>query len=237
MPWVFITDQLHQNDKIVGASGDAVKLWIMSLSWSNDALTDGFVPTSRAGMLAGWAKAPRAVIAECVRRRMWHPADRPCKTCVAQRAEKRADDIPGDGYVIHHYFDFQRTRWAIESDRARMREIGSRGGIAKAAADAGRRGDDPSGTPYRDAIAPRHSATLERDAIAPVVRRDAIAPRHAPVPRTPVPRTKAAESSVPSDASPNARGANGATGSIDPVTRVDGMRHVSGAIARGVVGR
>jgi len=227
MPWVFITDKLHENEKIIGASGDVVKLWLLSLSWANDMLTDGHIPPSRAPMLAGWAPGrPRDVITGIVRARLWHHADRPCRTCVAQREEKKADPLPAEGYVIHHYFDYQRPRWVVVADRERMRRLGSAGGYAKAARDA-------SGTPQRDAMAPGHSDTPYRDAIAP---RHGATPQRSAMARTPVApvpdansiRTPVPGAQTPDPATPTTPAG---TGSNDP--GATGLTHIGVAMRRG----
>lgn len=131
MPWVKITDKLHENDKIVESSGDAVKLWLLALSWSNDKLTDGHIPLSRPVRLMEMRKS-KDVVSELVSRRLWHQAAHPCGSCLAQRKAKGVTDpVPSSGYLIHHYFDFQRPAWVIKSDRLKRSEAGQAGADAR----------------------------------------------------------------------------------------------------------
>lgn len=151
MPWVKITDKAHENEKLQEASGDAVKLWLMALSWANSELTDGHIPLTRAPRLM-YMRKPEKVIGEMLERRMWHRAAQICKECIAERIENNVTEpVPSSGYYIHGYFGsgrekYQRPRWAILADRLRLSEAGRRGGLAKPSAkqDASEE-DEPEG--------------------------------------------------------------------------------------------
>lgn len=135
MPWVKLTDRIHDNEKIAAVSHDAFRLWVLSISYANLKLTDGHIPAARAKLLVS-LRAPEKTIAELVEAKLWHRASAPCASCVRQRADVKADPIPSGGYVIHHYFGdpetretYQKTRWTVEAERARLRAAGRQGGI------------------------------------------------------------------------------------------------------------
>lgn len=135
MAWVKLTDRIHDNEKLGAVSDAAFRLWVLSISYSNLKLTDGHIPAARAKILVP-LRAPEKTIAEVVDAKLWHRASSPCASCVRQRAHVKADQIPSGGYVIHHYFGdpdtgetYQRTRWVVEAERARLREAGRQGGL------------------------------------------------------------------------------------------------------------
>lgn len=138
MPWVKLTDRIHNNEKIGAVSHDAFRLWVLSISYSNLNLTDGHIPAARAKILVA-LRTPDKTIAELVEAKLWHRASSPCASCLRQRAYVKADAIPSGGYVIHHYFGdpdtgetYQRTRWTVEAERARLRAAGRQGGLKSA---------------------------------------------------------------------------------------------------------
>lgn len=135
MPWVKLTDRIHDNEKIAAVSHDAFRLWVLSISYANLKLTDGHIPAARAKLLVS-LRAPEKTIQELVDAKLWHRASAPCASCVRQRADVKADPIPSGGYVIHHYFGdpethetYQKTRWTVEAERARLRAAGRQGGL------------------------------------------------------------------------------------------------------------
>ena len=127
MAWVKVDDKLHDNDKLGGVSDAAYRLWVQALSWSNDKLTDGHIPTARPIRLMTLRK-PEKTIGELLEARLWHRAGSPCKSCVEQRAEKKGDPIPSGGYVIHDYFIYQRAAWVIRAERDKNVRAGRRSG-------------------------------------------------------------------------------------------------------------
>jgi len=136
MAWAKFTDKLHENDKVGAVSDAAFRLWVLSITWSNDKLTDGHVPTSRPVRLLILRNAKKT-IAELIAAKLWHQAAHPCTSCLAQRAAKKVlDPIPSGGYLIHHYFDFQKPAWVIRQEREHLRSIASKGGAASVEARA-----------------------------------------------------------------------------------------------------
>lgn len=245
MAWVKIDDKLHENDKIVEASGDAVKLWVLALSWSNDKLTDGHLPLSRPVRLTEMRK-PKEIVAELVRRRLWHQAAHPCQSCVEQRAEKGVTaPIPSSGYLIHHYFDYQRPAWVIREERQKRVRAGKRGADVRwgdGTPDSTSHGNS-YGTPDSTGHSTPHGkphGTVHGTADGPVPR--------TPYPASPVPkrdsatypsRRARARDPEPVDPDPVEPVRQGGTGSVDPEVRREavperGLRHV-GEVLRGGV--
>jgi hypothetical protein len=225
MPWVKLTDQLHENDKILETSGDAVKLWVIGLSWANFKLTDGHIPLSRAARLMPMRR-PEKVIGELLERRLWHRASQICKECLNQRIEKKVTEpVPSSGYYIHNYFGqpggetFQRPRWAILAEREAKVEAGRLGGKQSAKHGANH------GAEQRAEHGAEHAA--KHGARAQGVEQSAQA-------RTPVPRSPVVES-----VSSSYQGPDEPDIPDEPERSVDrrgttkaGLRHISAGIKR-----
>ena len=143
--WVRVDDKLHDNDKFGAVSDAAFRLWVLALSWSNDKLTDGHIPTSRPLKLLG-LRNEKKTIAELIEAKLWHRAASPCRSCEQQRREKHGDAIPSGGYVIHDYFIYQRAAWVIRAERETKSRVGRAGAEA-------RWGSSPNGS-MADGIAP-----------------------------------------------------------------------------------
>ncbi len=182
MPWVKMTDRLHDNDKLGGVSDAAFRLWILAISWSSLKLTDGHIPASRPIRLTS-LRNPEKTIGELLAAKLWHRAASPCASCVKQREAVKADPIPSGGYVIHHYFGdpttrppetYQFPRWVIEARRAELREKGRRGGQASGQSRSATLEPDGSGIDIADE-APGSSATLQ--GVEEESKRHAQAPR------------------------------------------------------------
>lgn len=241
MPWVKITDKAHENEKLQEASGDAVKLWLMALSWANSELTDGHIPLTRGPRLM-YMRKPEKVIGELLERRMWHRAAQICKECIAERIENNVTDpVPSSGYYIHGYFGtgrekYQRPRWAILADRVRLSEAGRRGGLAKPSAKHGASEEDEAeGLDGSSVLSTELSMELEPK--PPLGKLSAKHPAQARTPVTPssgsidpVPPAREAEPPIP-DVEPGHEDAarSGSQG------RREGLRQV-GAAATRIVG-
>lgn len=237
MPVVFIDDKLHENEKILGASGDVVKLWLVSLSWSNDRLTDGYIPKLLALRLVP-LRRPEAVIKEIIAAPLWHLSGHPCKSCLALRAEKGVTEpVPNGGYLIHHYFHYQLPAHRVKESREQRSTAGLEGARArwsKRKPDGGSHGgshSEPHGEPHGGGYGGSHGG---RDAVT-----HAVAMPRTPVPRTPVP---GAIAPVPADlegepeiparpTSPRGTAAKAAGGTRGGQKDAP-MRHISGALRR-----
>jgi hypothetical protein len=98
MPWGRCDDTFWQHAKVLALQDRhrlaAVGLYWSAISWSNDRLADGHVSLATARILSG----SRALADELVRVRLWEGAAR-------------------DGYRIHDYLDFNRSRVQVEEER------------------------------------------------------------------------------------------------------------------------
>lgn len=244
MPVVFIDDKLHENNKILSTSGDGVKLWLVSLSWCNDKLTDGFIPKLIAPRLVPLRK-PDKTIDELVAAPLWHLSSRPCKSCLELRAEKGVTDAPpSGGYLIHHYFHYQLPAHIVQARKATRATAGLEG--ARARWGDGKSHGKSDGTSYGKS----HG---KPDAIGPDSEAQSHSKPHgkpdAPYPVTPVPRTQSDSSTrarardvdepeLPDDPLPDEpRGTARKSSQGDAsVVRLPGPRHISAALARAGIG-
>lgn len=231
MPVVFIDDKLHENEKILGASGDVVKLWLVSLSWCNDRLTDGYIPKLLALRLVP-LRRPEAVLKEIIAAPLWHLSGHPCKSCLALRAEKGVTDpVPNGGYLIHHYFHYQLPAHRVRESREQRSTAGLEGARARWGRRTpngeghGTRHSEPHGGGYGEPHGGSHGGT---DAVT-----HAVAMPRTPVPRTPypgaiapVPRGRTPEPEIPDDPEPEGTARSGSQG------RREGLRQVGATAAR-----
>jgi hypothetical protein len=74
--WVKIDDKLHENAKIQAASGEAVKLYVIALSYANDKITDGYIASWLLPRLTR-LRRPEATIKELVAAKLLHLSARP----------------------------------------------------------------------------------------------------------------------------------------------------------------
>lgn len=257
VPWVKLTDQLHENDKLGGVSDAAFRLWTLSISWSNSKLTDGHVPAARPTRLMALRK-PEKTVAELVEAKLWHRASSPCASCIKQREEVKADPIPSGGYVIHHYFGdptsrmrYQKPRWVVEAEREELRKRGREGGIRSGSSRSGAlkqaaspdeeadEADGSSGALKQAAQAVRSSGAVEHTGQA--ARSSGALKPVLPYSRSPVSRGALAPVSTggaggSEDREPPIPDAPMATGSIEPGARRGGLHHIgtaAGRVARG----
>lgn len=102
MSWVKLDDQMMTHPKILAAGPEAAWLFVCSLMYSSNQLTDGFVPTVAVPVLTT-IRHPNAAVQVLVRVGLW------------ERAE--------GGYRIHDYLDYQpsaeKVRLTRRSDRNR----------------------------------------------------------------------------------------------------------------------
>jgi hypothetical protein len=246
MSWVKVDDKLHESDKLGSVSDAAFRLWVLALSWSNDKLTDGHVPSSRPMRLMA-LRNPKKTTAELVEARLWHLASRPCKSCLAIRVEKKVtDQIPSGGWVIHDYFIYQKARWVIVAEREQRVEAGRRGGRSRGKGsdslseplpdDGEQNGDDGS-----EALSEMPSKPLSKPLSEPLEQNGLPAKRGAkrgaqpPYPRTPVPpfpefeKNEGTRATGPDDQEPPIPDAPEATDRkrSGATTRTGGLHHIS----------
>ncbi len=108
MTWGKVDDNLAFHPKVIAAGNEAMGLWVRSLSWSSQQLTDGIIPDAIISALHGEAAAHILVAAG-----LWHEVD--------------------GGYEFNDWVDYQPTREQVLAERLATRER-SRAARAKASA-------------------------------------------------------------------------------------------------------
>lgn len=114
MTWVRVDDQLADHVKILKAGPLALALQVRALCWANRQLSDGFIPTHVLMLLlhdfeqwdqaTAWAEWP----GKMVEAGLW--------------------EVATEGYQIHDYLDWNRSRAQILAERKAKAEAGQRGG-------------------------------------------------------------------------------------------------------------
>jgi hypothetical protein len=231
--WVRIEDKLHDNDKLGGVSDGAFRLWVLALSWSNDKLTDGHIPTSRPLKLLV-LRNEKKTIAELLEAKLWHRAASPCRSCEQQRKDKHGDVLPTSGYVIHDYFVYQRTAWVIRAERDKNMRAGRRSGQVRReqSVEQGVQGDERNG---EHSVERSVEQSVERSVEQSVEHnppKSALSVERSVEPRTPVPPVPRStkyevpdEPAIPDEPEATDRKRSGTTGKGD-------LRHISTSLKR-----
>lgn len=94
MSWLKLDDAFPDHPKIEALSDGAFRLHVSGLIHCAKHLTDGYVPTARVPKLMGYSKR---ALAQLVAAGLWHPRS--------------------DGYDLHDYLDWNRSRKQVEMDR------------------------------------------------------------------------------------------------------------------------
>jgi hypothetical protein len=111
MAWVRIHDGAMDNLKIMRLSDSAFRLWVRGLSYCQTQLTDGRVPTEALQFMNA------------------RPKDLQLLTSVLVEGKSPLwETVPGFGYQVHDYLDWNDSREVVEEkrDRARVRAKNSR---------------------------------------------------------------------------------------------------------------
>jgi len=111
--WIKLDDGMPEHPKIEALAGHSAWAFVCSLAYSSRNLTDGFVPQHAAHRMADDASGGRwhEVRDELVAAVLWEPVE--------------------NGYKIHDYLDYQRSKTEVI-------------GLSKVRAEAGRRGGKAS---------------------------------------------------------------------------------------------
>lgn len=121
MTWVKTDDRAREHMKHRGAGTDGFALWFATLGFCNEHLTDGRVEVHLVpdvwrpiGERFNWRAAVDRLVNGC----LWHRDGETCSSdlcpanpIVAARLE------PMGGYVVHDYFDYQRSKAEIIRER------------------------------------------------------------------------------------------------------------------------
>jgi hypothetical protein len=166
MPFGWVDDRHYRHQKLLeldeGLRKGCIALFWLAISWCNDQLTDGRVPTGTVRLLGGDLTEAE----ELVRVRLW--------------------ERDGKAYRVHDYLDFNKSRDQVMADRAVRHDLAVAGGLARAATAMRVGGRFTSGT-AGDTAGPSAGAAAGNTAGGTTSRTTSRGP--APVPGTRSPYT------------------------------------------------
>lgn len=97
MPWARFDDRFPSNRKIRLLSDGAFRLYVSAICWSAENLTDGVITKAELRLVAD-VKSPRTRAQELVEAGLW-------------------EELPGVGWRIHDYHDYNPTAEQVRADR------------------------------------------------------------------------------------------------------------------------
>lgn len=106
MPYLNLDDNFADHPKVDRLSDAAFRLHISGMLYAAKHLTDGAIPADRPPRLKPRYKA--STLAELVKGSLWLPTD--------------------DGFEIHDYLDWNKSREQITTERERIRQVRSEAG-------------------------------------------------------------------------------------------------------------
>lgn len=112
MAWVKLDDKFRVHPKILAVSPTAVCLWVCSLAYCNDHLTDGHIPARGLAGVAPTVRHPLRYAEELVKSGLWEVAD--------------------TGWVIHDFHHYQPTKAQAIAEGAIKTAAKVAGGLARA---------------------------------------------------------------------------------------------------------
>lgn len=98
MPWARFDDRFPSNRKVRLLSDGAFRLYVSSICWSAENLTDGVIKTAELRLVAD-VRAARARAKELVEFGLW-------------------EELPRKGWLIHDYHEYNPTAEQVRADRA-----------------------------------------------------------------------------------------------------------------------
>lgn len=110
MAWTRIDDGFYDNIKIKRAGPEAAHLYVAGLIYCNKKLTDGFIECVVIPAIAGnaFCKNPKKAISKLIENGLWEEAE--------------------NGYQVHDYLAFNKSKKQIEELNQKRAEIGASGG-------------------------------------------------------------------------------------------------------------
>ena len=114
MAWVRIESSVARHGKFLRAGPAASWLWLCSLAYCQEGLTDGFIPFEALEHLG--VKGARGLRAKLVQERLWEEVD--------------------GGWMVHDYLQWNRNADTVRTIQATRRQAGANGGKASGAARA-----------------------------------------------------------------------------------------------------
>lgn len=98
MPWARFDDRFPSNRKVRLLSDGAFRLYVSSICWSAENLTDGVIKTAELRLVAD-VRAARTRAKELVEFGLW-------------------EELPRKGWLIHDYHEYNPTAEQVRADRA-----------------------------------------------------------------------------------------------------------------------
>lgn len=113
---LFFDDQFPIHRKVAGLSDAAFRLHVSAIFWCRRNSTDGVVPAEDLDDVSARVRKPSRFASECVSRGLWHEIGAGCasEACPARNAVTNGVT---DGWVIHDYFDWQKSKERVQQDR------------------------------------------------------------------------------------------------------------------------
>jgi hypothetical protein len=170
MTWVRYDDNVANHPKVAPLDDATYRLWRESIEWCAHNLTDGIIRAFQLPITSVRASKPRAN--RLVKGGLWHT---PGTVCDSPKCPPAGED----GWVIHDYWDYQRTGEQVRADqeatRARQRKwlekarAGKRNGGTNAGANAPPNGvsDGVSDASYNSNPAPPRPAPKGGEGLRP----------------------------------------------------------------------
>lgn len=116
MSWIKLDDKWMRHPKIIAAGRDARDIWLASITWCSEYLTDGYLPANLVPSLAMTADVDVAN----------------CQNFAKTLVEVGLWDATENGYQVHDYLDYNPSKNQALATREARKEAGRAGGVAKA---------------------------------------------------------------------------------------------------------
>ncbi|MDX3214543.1 hypothetical protein PV318_03155 [Streptomyces sp. ME02-6991-2B] len=98
MPWVRLDDRFPSHRKVALLSDKAFRLYVSSLCWAAENLTEGRIAARELPLVAGRIRSPKTAAAELQTAGLW--------------------DAIADGWTIHDFLEYNRDRATVKEERA-----------------------------------------------------------------------------------------------------------------------
>lgn len=103
--WIRLNDNFPDHPKAIGLSDKAFRVYITSMCYSGQYLTDGLVPMVAAGK---FANGDIGIIKELILSGLW------------------IDDVENDGVIIHKFLEFNASNEAVEIRKEQLKAAKAR---------------------------------------------------------------------------------------------------------------
>jgi hypothetical protein len=133
--WVKLDDQFYAHPKIVRVGPLGMALQVAGLCYCNQFETDGFIPLSKARTLLSWefqkAEKDRFVSYSIDIGSGMHGESVTSDFVIELLLHEGIWEEQPDGYLIHDYDRYQKSKVEIEELRTKRATVGRMGGLAK----------------------------------------------------------------------------------------------------------